>query len=86
MPDPINSEIKNLFIGAHKIIGKNAPRAIAIPPIRGIGSQWIFLEFGISRRLILHARFIKIGMSRMVIMVDNRNVENKVIWKFIYIK
>ena len=68
----------NLVIGAHRIMGKNAPKAMAIPPIRGIGSQWIFLEFGISTILSLPARLIRIGINMMVVINDNRNVENKI--------
>jgi len=61
-------------------MGKKAPNAMAIPPIRGMGSQWIFLEFGISTSLNLHARLIKIGITIIVTIADKRNVENKIIW------
>ena len=55
--------------------------AIAIPPILGMGSQWIFLEFGISTRPSLFAKLIRIGINSTVITVDKRNVENKIIMK-----
>jgi hypothetical protein len=52
---------------------------MATPPIRGIGSEWIFLEFGISTSLSLWASLIRMGISKIVMIVESRNVENKII-------
>jgi len=63
-------------------MGRNAPNPIAIPPILGMGALWIFLSSGMSRIFVLCARLIEIGISKMVMMVDMRNVENIIIVKF----
>jgi hypothetical protein len=60
-------------------VGIKAPIAIATPPILGTGSQWIFRLFGKSRKFSLQAKLMKIGISKIVIIVEIRNVENRII-------
>jgi hypothetical protein len=60
-------------------IDANAPIAITTPPILGMGSQWTLRSFGKSIKFNLQARLMKIGISKLVTIVEIRNVENKVI-------
>jgi hypothetical protein len=63
-------------------IGTSAPIAITTPPILGMGSQWIFRSVGKSIKFTLQARLMKTGISKIVTIVEIRNVENKVIMKY----
>jgi hypothetical protein len=60
-------------------IDTNAPNAITTPPILGMGSQCTFRSVGKSIKFTLQARLIKIGISKMVTIVDIRKAENSVI-------
>jgi hypothetical protein len=62
-------------------IDTNAPNAITTPPILGMGSQWIFRSVGKSSKSTLQARLMKTGISKIVKIVEIRNVENKIIRK-----
>jgi hypothetical protein len=60
-------------------IDTNAPNAITTPPILGMGSQCTFRSVGKSIKFTLQARLMKIGISKIVVMVDIRNAENSII-------
>jgi hypothetical protein len=62
-------------------IDANAPIAITTPPILGMGSQWIFRSVGKSIKFTLQAKLMKTGISKIVTIVEIRNVENRIIKK-----
>jgi hypothetical protein len=66
-------------MGTQIITGKNAPMAMEIPPLLGIGSTWTFLASGSSTKCMRKAIRLNIGTKPMVRNNERINVVNRYI-------
>src|SRR5208283_5652403 len=60
-------------------MGKRVPKAMAIPPLRGMGCECIFLASGMSRTRKCTARLLKSGIRAIVVKVEMSRVDKKII-------
>ena len=65
-------------------MGIRAPKAIASPPLLGIGREWTFLSSGMSRIRRCTARLLNTGMSAMVVKTEISRVERKITVAFLW--
>jgi hypothetical protein len=79
IPVPKTIDFKETSKGSQRTIGIRAPRAIASPPLLGMGRECTFLSSGVSSIRRCTARLLKTGMRAMVVKTEMSRVDRKII-------
>ena len=77
--DPIMTETTKRSGGSQSRIGMQNPRAIARPPLLGMGEEWTLRSFGTSMMCALTATPLKMGTNATVTNRERKRVDTRVI-------